>query len=345
MAGVVNLYTREYFELVRSRLKPGGINTYWLPVHQLKERDARAILGAYCGAFPDCSLWTGSGLDWMLVGSRDAEGQGSESAFSLQWEDPTVGAQLRELGIEIPEQLGALFIADAEQLDGWVRDTPPLTDDRPQRLTNRFVTDPVSKEVFRSWMDTDAARERFFESAFIRRTWPEELRQRTGPYFDFQQLANHWMLNGTLGKIPPRERYQLFDRLLTQTQLHAPIAWFFDAAPSHVEVGKRWAHQGGELTEGRRGVIEVVTALSERDLPRAERAMGRLQRLRSRSPALLYARATLLARLGRTDEAAALAEGASDWLPRNAKAVAYWTWMEEDFGVSTAFAQLEPEVD
>ncbi|MFP8873540.1 MAG: spermidine synthase, partial [Myxococcota bacterium] len=168
-AGVVNLYTQEYFELVRSRLEPGGINTYWLPAHDIREQDARTIIRAYCRAFPDCSLWSGSGLDWMLVGSRDAEGQPSASAFALQWEDPVVGAQLRELGIEVPEQLGALFIADAEQLDAWVGDTPPLADDRPGRLASGSVTDPVSKQVFRSWMDTDAARQRFFESAFIRR--------------------------------------------------------------------------------------------------------------------------------------------------------------------------------
>src|SRR5206468_8297209 len=32
-AGIVNLYTREYFELLHDRLAEGGVATYWLPVH------------------------------------------------------------------------------------------------------------------------------------------------------------------------------------------------------------------------------------------------------------------------------------------------------------------------
>src|SRR5262249_32351849 len=34
-AGVVNLYSQEYFALLRARLAEGGMVTYWLPVHAL----------------------------------------------------------------------------------------------------------------------------------------------------------------------------------------------------------------------------------------------------------------------------------------------------------------------
>ena len=30
--GTVNLYTREYFQLIYDRLAEGGIATYWLPI-------------------------------------------------------------------------------------------------------------------------------------------------------------------------------------------------------------------------------------------------------------------------------------------------------------------------
>ena len=74
MAGVVNLYSREYFDLVRGRLAPGGFATYWLPIHSLEPDDARSIMGAFCAAFEDCTLWKGMGLSWMLVGTRKAQG-------------------------------------------------------------------------------------------------------------------------------------------------------------------------------------------------------------------------------------------------------------------------------
>ena len=34
-AGIVNLYSQEYFQLIRDRLADGGIATYWLPVYQM----------------------------------------------------------------------------------------------------------------------------------------------------------------------------------------------------------------------------------------------------------------------------------------------------------------------
>ena len=69
-AGVVNLYSREYFHLLHDRLNDGGVATYWLPVEELDEDDARAVTGAFCAAFADCSLWTGAGAHWMLAGTR-----------------------------------------------------------------------------------------------------------------------------------------------------------------------------------------------------------------------------------------------------------------------------------
>ena len=65
VAGAVNLYTEEFFSLMRSRLKEGGIATFWLPINQLKVDEAKAILRAFHNAFPS-TLGVGqrrSGLD------------------------------------------------------------------------------------------------------------------------------------------------------------------------------------------------------------------------------------------------------------------------------------------
>ncbi|MDX1508733.1 MAG: hypothetical protein R3358_10675, partial [Woeseiaceae bacterium] len=82
LAGVVNLYSQEYFELIRSKLNPGGFVTYWLPVQQLEQLDALAIISAFCNAFDDCSLWSGAGLEWMLVGSNGADTRPTAEGFS-----------------------------------------------------------------------------------------------------------------------------------------------------------------------------------------------------------------------------------------------------------------------
>ena len=53
VAGAVNLYTQEFFSLMRSRLNEGGIATFWLPINQLKVDEAKAILRAFHNAFPN----------------------------------------------------------------------------------------------------------------------------------------------------------------------------------------------------------------------------------------------------------------------------------------------------
>ena len=116
IAGVENLYTREYFELIRRRLADGGFVTYWLPLSDLTDVSTKAILRAFCDVFEDCSLWNGSGTHLMMAGSRDARGPVSEEEFGRQWRDPAVAAEMERLGVERPEQLGALFIGDAGYL-------------------------------------------------------------------------------------------------------------------------------------------------------------------------------------------------------------------------------------
>ncbi len=54
VAGSVNLYTEEFFSLVNSRLKEGGIATFWLPLNLLKVDEAKAILRAFHNAFLEC---------------------------------------------------------------------------------------------------------------------------------------------------------------------------------------------------------------------------------------------------------------------------------------------------
>jgi spermidine synthase len=56
-AGVVNLYTQEFYELVRDHLKPGGIMVQWLPTIQLSEVDRGRLIRAFTEAFPHVTVW------------------------------------------------------------------------------------------------------------------------------------------------------------------------------------------------------------------------------------------------------------------------------------------------
>ena len=89
--GAVNIYTREYFQLIYSRLNEGGLATYWVPVARPDPgTDVSTIIRAFCDVFADCSLWNGTPSDLMLVGSRRANGRVSEHDFVSAWQRPAL---------------------------------------------------------------------------------------------------------------------------------------------------------------------------------------------------------------------------------------------------------------
>ncbi len=52
LAGSGNLFTQEYFELVASRLKPGGVSVQWVNLMNMDATTLRSIYQAYFGVFP-----------------------------------------------------------------------------------------------------------------------------------------------------------------------------------------------------------------------------------------------------------------------------------------------------
>jgi spermidine synthase len=56
-AGAANLYTREQFELVRSRLAEGGLFAQWLPCYQMSEEEVLGVAKTFAEVFPTAVLW------------------------------------------------------------------------------------------------------------------------------------------------------------------------------------------------------------------------------------------------------------------------------------------------
>jgi Spermidine synthase len=77
----VNLYTQEFFSLMRSRLNEGGIATFWLPINQLKVDEAKAILRAFHNAFPNASVWGSADQDWIMMGINGPSAERVKMSF------------------------------------------------------------------------------------------------------------------------------------------------------------------------------------------------------------------------------------------------------------------------
>lgn len=328
-AGIVNLYSREYFQLVHDRLADGGVATYWLPVVQLEPGDGKAIIRAFCEAFQDCSLWTGLGPQWMLAGTRGATGPVAEEAFSRQWRDPVVAPTLRSLGLETPEQLGTLFIADAPVLTELTRDTPPLEDDHPLRLSHRLPD--RTPAFFVSLADPRLTRSRFAESGFIRSLWPESLRRRTlAAFADYEVLDPLlWAVSGGSAKVGLPELYAL----LTRSRVRTPVLWSLKSSEVEQRIAARASQRGvnDPLLEEFLG----VEAMADRDYLRAERQFREAQRRSPEVERLAQLRVLALCLAGDAARAAELMRQAGEWIrPQDPET---WAWLANAFGLADPF--------
>jgi spermidine synthase len=306
VAGVVNLYTQEYFKAIRDHLTPNGRTSYWLPVHQLQPLDTLAIIKAFCNVFEDCTLWDGAGLEWMLVGGNGAHNRVSADGFTAQWRDAHVRRELVALGFEQPEQMGALFMGDAGYLAGITRNIPPVTDNFPLRISSELVRDPGRVPLYAAVMDESDRVARFANSAFIANVWPPELKDATPPYFRYEGLIKDHFTSGLYPAAEAPFLWQALDDVLANSKLETLPLWLLgtdrDAQRNALALGPQRAGDpdvGLELALGRLAQRDYSAALAgfERAVPpgRGNMSVGSLS-------LLLY----LLGKNGRIDDARAL---------------------------------------
>ena len=235
VAGVVSLYTREYFRLMHDRLNPGGIATYWLPAVQLLPRETLAIVRAFCEEFEDCSLWSGMGMDWLLMGSRGGIEPVSREHFSRLWREPRTREELRRIAVDTPAQLLALFMADARVLRQASALVPPLIDNYPQRLSSEFVSSGVLP-VYAGWMHADASRRILESSPWMSELLPPALIRESAKHF-----GPRWMMDTMWYpelRPPDYNVWRDAAQLIRQTDRVTWIRWLLNSEARQLEIAQ-----------------------------------------------------------------------------------------------------------
>ncbi|MDN6874922.1 fused MFS/spermidine synthase [Pseudomonas citronellolis] len=130
-AGVVNLYSRDFYQLAASRLEQGGIVAQWLPLPTQNEEDSRALVRSFIDVFPHAWLWTTEFHEMLLVGSLQPL-RLDVPRIRERFAQPEVSAALAEVGVDSPEALLATWVTDRAGLESFAGEAPPVTDDQPR---------------------------------------------------------------------------------------------------------------------------------------------------------------------------------------------------------------------
>jgi spermidine synthase len=130
-AGVVNLYSREFYELARDRLKPNGLFAQWWPLATQNDEDSRSLVRSFIDVFPYATLWTTELHEALLVGSKEPIELGVTRIRS-RFQQLDVAAALRAAGVLSATELLATYVTDRDGLETYAGAVLPVTDDRPR---------------------------------------------------------------------------------------------------------------------------------------------------------------------------------------------------------------------
>jgi spermidine synthase len=323
-AGSVNLYTREFFSLMKSRLREGGIGTFWLPIDQLKLNEAKAILRAFHDVFSNASVWASADENWIMMGINGPGRRVNEEELRQLWSDPATGADLKRIGVEVPQQLGALFLMDGDEIDRITRDVAPLTDNYPKRLSDAPWDEKANFEFTAAYMEPASVAERFLQSPLIKRIWPEALSKSMKSLFAVRETQ---FLSKTIGSNKLAE----LDLFLRGTRLRIPVLEALGSDELRLAIAQRVARETGPPQ------LEIVPdliagALARRDLDEAIRLLESQKDRGAFGVRGILLLTYLYCLNSNVDKAEALAAANSALINKDSSADWLWKKLESDFG-------------
>ena len=327
VAGAVNLYTQEFFSLMRSRLKEGGIATFWLPISQLRVDETKAILRAFHNAFPNALVWGAADQDWIMMGIKGPGRRATEDELRQLWNDPKTGPDLRMIGIEVPQQLSALFVMDGDEIDRITTDVAPLTDIYPKRLTDQPWDDNANHRFALTYLTAPAAVQRFVHSPLINQIWPETLNPAAAEMESFFTVRQTRYLSETIGSNKLAE----LDLYLRHSQLRIPVLEVLGSDGLRVSMAERVAKNSAtpplevmpDLTAG---------ALAQRHIDRAIQFLEKEKDYGALGANDTFLLAYLYCLNGTVDKAESLAAANAATIKRDWFVDWLWEKLHTDFG-------------
>ncbi len=130
-AGQGIMFTREFYEIMKNSLNPGGVALAWIDVYNMDERTLAMALRTFCSVFPSVTLWESTPMsDYLLFGSNEPLKVSCQS-LAAKFENEKIRQDLARADVN-PDNLLARFVMNEERIMELVGDGPLQVDDRRQ---------------------------------------------------------------------------------------------------------------------------------------------------------------------------------------------------------------------
>jgi spermidine synthase len=137
--GAAMLYTREFFELVKAHLNPGGAVTLFVQLYESNTEAVKSEIATFMEAFPNGVVWgntqEGRGYDLVLLGQVEPTRINVDEIERRLQQSPyaPVRSSLGQIGMKSAVDLFSTFAGTAADLQPWLKDAN-INRDRNLRL-------------------------------------------------------------------------------------------------------------------------------------------------------------------------------------------------------------------
>ena len=132
--GAATLYTREFFNVVKEHLNPGGVVTLFVQLYESNEAAVKSEIATFLEAFPNGAVFAntinGQGYDLVLFGQVEAR-KINVDTVQARLADPAnaaVAKSLGEVGINSAVELFGTYAGRRSDMKNWLSDAQINTD-------------------------------------------------------------------------------------------------------------------------------------------------------------------------------------------------------------------------
>jgi len=159
--GAATLYTREFFQVVKSHLNPGGVVTLFVQLYESTDSAVKSEIATFLEAFPNGAVFAntvnGQGYDLVLFGQVEA-GKINVDTVQARLDDPAnaaIAQSLRDIGIFSAIDLFGTYAGRQSDMKNWLSDAI-INTDRNLKLQylaglglNLYQSDAIYKAMIR----------------------------------------------------------------------------------------------------------------------------------------------------------------------------------------------------
>ncbi len=127
LTGVSNLFTREFFEMAKTRLAPGGVWAQWVQMYGMDGRDLKSIMRTFATVFPYAQTFaTIEDADLVMIGSDRPLELNLDTIHALRTRTPALTAEFDRIDLKNDALFLSTWLFDHQQMLDFSAEHKPM---------------------------------------------------------------------------------------------------------------------------------------------------------------------------------------------------------------------------